>query len=66
VNSARFDQAERLKSGIPRVLIKPCVLVDAARSYHPFAFLSGHRSYAIKVRVVMQNDQAGIFGRRGD
>jgi hypothetical protein len=31
VNSAPFDQAVRLKSGIPRPLIKRGVLVDAAR-----------------------------------
>jgi hypothetical protein len=44
VNSARFDQAERLKSGIPRVLIKPCgfgplqpklALLDARGSPQP-------------------------------
>jgi hypothetical protein len=29
--SARFDQTVRLKSGIPRVLIKPCVVEPLQR-----------------------------------
>ena len=40
--------------------------VDAARSRNPFAFLSGHRGDAVEVCVVVQNDQAGILGRRSD
>ena len=40
--------------------------VDAAWSRHPLTFLTGHRGDAIKVCVVVENDQASIFSGGSD
>jgi len=51
-------------------VIKPRVTVDnsvdAAWSRHPLTFLSGHRGDAIKVCVVVENDQASVLSGGSD
>src|SRR5258708_17173729 len=45
---------------------KVSVSVDAARSRHPLAFLSGHRGDAVEVCVIVQDNQTCFLGGRSD